>query len=393
MPAPSLRDDPPVALAKHAIALLEAHIREQYGLKLHMGAELEFAVKADPASLDDHEQPYGLQRSLDAKKRGRNHTASAARPPALRDGFFPDSRRVTFCYLEEQVDTQWDVLEAVLTHRPAEADGTPIARDAQGLAREIEALRGQLRQPAHGYLDPQNTPTSVADAQRIRAGLLDYCDQPSLPGYLSHPITCGLHLNTSLTDRRGRDPFSYNRFLDEHGTAITPLSFLLAHQTQRIFHDHLYLLGESPEAQNRYSRRATHPYELLVKPKENSFSYLENRICANNANPYYAVMLQLAGIAQGLALSGLPDGAISEDAYKHYMQESRALAFTSPRTLPAQGLRKRFENATGLRELLDQLEPGLGDRFYAQIARHPPGTERSVMTKLQEDRRGEVRSR
>ncbi|PZP86357.1 MAG: hypothetical protein DI582_03180 [Azospirillum brasilense] len=399
-------DDEPVALAKHAIVLLEQHLAQRYGVYWEGGAEVEFTARVRPG-LDHARMRFGTRDSAAVKQHGTG--ASASKHPFHKDAWFPDSRYVTYGYREYGGYGPHAMLEAVLTHEPAGADGTPLPHHGMQLARNIEALRYQLRSPAPGY---KNTPVQAPNpvqyhlteatrqAQALWHTLLPTAGAPPaenphragrwqafhrtrlaevafgtfLPEHEAHEaMTLGLHINSSLKDI-------------ETGESVHPTrehTANLLHATQRMMHAGGYLLNPTDDNWQRWSHRtADAPFsryqgernarEVKVVDGAGGF-YMENKLPPANCNPYYALMLQFMAFEVALREQHFQRTA------EGYSLQSAPTGPVIPAASPAQQKQQFFDGA--LQGELNRLEDGLGDRFLAAIAHMPPGTEKTAMDK------------
>ena len=366
-------DDEPVALAKHAIKLLEARIATEFDLDLPMGAELEFSVLPKDQHAARDPRYYGVRDS--AGKVG-NHSASAFRFAKHTDPWFPESRRVAYSYREEPKDDSWDMLEVVLTHRPAGKDGVAAPQDALMLAREVEALRYQLHDPAPGHKAHRMVMDRWQDFRHRNLDAMSFA--ASVPGTLN---TNGMHLNVSFIDRTtGLNALEQTR--------PYPKAFveMMQHGLGHFVRDNLYLVSHGPRSIDRLGLRvkALDGVACHVGNRKDR-NYIENAVFPADANPYYAMMLQLAGIYGALKDSGFhhdPDSQryhITNDAMQGEQHEESPRRMFRDETVAS--LKERYESSTQLRDILNSMEPTLGDRFADAIAKKAPGLERSAMDK------------
>ena len=141
--------------------------------------------------------------------------------------------------------------------------------------------------------------------------------------------------------------------------------------------ENLYLLGHDNSSIRRWANcfgfhSPRTPFTSQVVPRENKTrgtepsSYLENKIAGASSNPYYAVMLNLAGIYTGLSAQETIEQRHSSQDYAN---------------LSSAELTEAFQNGHKLRDVLNELEPGLGQRFYAAIDKCPPGQEKTAQEK------------
>lgn len=110
---------------------------------------------------------------------------------------------------------------------------------------------------------------------------------------------------------------------------------------------------------------------------KNMADYIENVIPDASANPYYTVLLQLAGTVQALSHHGFNQGESSPHLRSEQTpvtQHTRDWRNTSYLTL-----KDDFNNAHALHDVLNACEPELGNRFMDAIERCPPGKEASSL--------------
>lgn len=344
----------PTALAKHAISVLEKRLADAFGVTVLMGAELEFIAQTRSVSEHRDREWLGLV-AVNGKE--RNYRASVSQPSAQKDAWFPQSRRISFSYRELKVNDGWQHGEVVLTHQPADRSGKLLSPSALTLAACIEGTRHQLthmplgHKPGRGNLEAEmhHAYWQAQRAQAMKAVRFDACVPEA-------SAQSGLHLNASVVDARGRELFT-------NGS----LAANVAEHIRRLTDDHLYLLASSPMSLQRWRRQFGHEhiatsYVCPVKYSEGDVAYLENRIPGADSNAYYSVLLELAGIYSAL-----------EKRYEPLPGE--ALDY---RTVTADTVRQRFGRSSSLRNVLNAVEPGLGDRFYDAVARMPPNIEHNA---------------
>jgi hypothetical protein len=389
-PRSALRDDPPVALAKRAITLLEAKIREEFDLQLPIGVELEFGVLASPRGgngpvTDD----YGIP---DALGKVTNHTASAYRHAKNRDAWFPESRRVAYSYREESQDDRWDMMEVVLTHEPRGADGARLPIDALATARNVEALRHQLHRPASGYMPRKpgsGTPPAqlgVRYWQQHRRDAVDILSTDAvIPGTFN---THGMHLNMSLVDATTQENIMLRSALNAE-----TVTNMLRQGIGTMQMENLWLLCPHNPSLQRQAMRMDALSDVMgrVKNKRGQKDYVENSLPGADCNPYYAVMLQLAGTYLALkeAQFGYDYAAqkhvLGNPHYAHDLKAPRP-GDKQVRELTIGDLQTHFQEGTQLRNVLNRCEAGLGDAFHEAIGKIPPGKEKTGLDRLHEQR-------
>lgn len=361
-PHQRLRDDEPVALAKHAIRVLEEKLASQFNVKPVMGAELEFGIL--PRGDDTFLGILGKEQTVIHNGIDDIYAPSVTRVHLERDNWFPDSHRVAYSYRESpQPHTLWQQAEVVISHQPTRG------ADSLSLARTIEAMRHHLRTLPRGY-KPGSSMTfdglqhyakwkplhrTIGDTIRFDA---------SIAGANIHN---GMHLNCSFIDSRTGETC-----LDDDRTQRHCMNGISA-----MCEENLYLLGSSYPAlerfMNNFGRGANTQHHLCKAKHQALASYVENRIPPADANPYYAVMLQLAGMYRTLQQQ-------DRDA------DPQARVSTAYEKLSPALLYQRHTKGTLLRDTLNRVEPGLGEKFMSGIVRHPPGQERTAQQKLHAER-------
>lgn len=364
--APRFTDDAPVALARHAIRLLDRQLKQEFGATALLGAEQEFAVLMPSLNSHHEESPFTIYHQQDGST---GSTASIARPHGERDSWFPESRRVNRSYREAATGAYWHQLEVVLTHQPANADGSPASHSPLTLARSIEALRHQLQRGDRGFLHGSDARlmqhyTNEQQRQQVQ----EVCFAPHIEGTA---IFNGMHVNASLVDAKGQGLFDSDLTRKQH--CLQSIGRLQA--------ENLALLGnDAPSRARLQLRYGTSDMDGMnycnqVLPRTNgTVHFLENQVPNGSSNPYYAVMLTMAGLLDGMqrhARGDAPDQPYAEQSFNE---------------LDAQTMADRFRHGRELRALLNRLEPELGDRFYDAIAKCPPGMERSLQEKRHLDR-------
>ncbi len=335
----------PQDVARRAIRLLEARIHQEFGLRVVMGAELEFAA------LPRAGESKAIFFSLPEKNGGTYfYEASAARPPAQQDGFFPQSRYVNRVYRETTSPCPWQQLEVVFTHRPGDHE-RHLPADSLMLIRSIEAMKKHLQTERSGH---KNLPDWRGRALQgywadLRARTDEIRFNASIPGSNIHN---GLHLNMSLTDAEGHEPIAQQPDIAKR----------IQNGLGYMFEENLYLLGSTQQALTRLrDRHPSHVVKFSQQIKKHP-DYLETRLPAADSNPSYAVLLQLAGTYSALLHTQGETAGIDPQTYQFD-------------ALSAETLHKEFEHGTLLKDTLNRVEPELGDRFCEAIRLTPPGKE------------------
>lgn len=328
------RVEDPEALAKHAIKLLEKRLAEEYGVKVQMGVELEYSLFMKPDA-------PGLMNS-----------PSAITDDPLRLGTYGDqrlfrlSRFVAYGYREGAGYS--DATKSICRYEMVTDHTHPIPLHL--LPRSIDMLRKELASggnrmmKADGTLnDPPITtkitkwnithPRRIRQAKWYNANVTDVRFDSQEEG----KITNGLHLNFSLVDLK-----TGNAILK----SMDPLMTALVDTTNRYFTEQERLFKETPEQSFRADirgKKKAYPHVAIRSTDMEQKSplteqgmpcYLENKTPPADCNTYYAVLTQLAAICDAVAQShGQP--------------------------------------ASNLKEVMNSLEPALGDRFKKAERAHP----------------------
>ena len=349
------------AVAKEAIALLEKRIHDEFGVTVKMGAELEFAV-----GLHRENPHFYLHTNPAFTLKEKGEVAAAGTDPSLiRDESekcpqFPDSTRVAYGYIDENgVSEDWDTVEYILTHEPCDYQGLPIKRPMAALAREIEALTRQVCKPARGYKNPPDAFDHQDQAAHWQRFHRDEVREIRAHSYLPEEnMAFGLHLNFSLWDKAGK---SWNLRSDHREFANQ-----MHESTCRLFAENTALIAETSNARTRMKKQF-HGIPAFEHHHvgHNSKGYYENKICGIDTDPYYAIMLQLAAIYEGLEQFHV--------SHPKQMPESEPLGtekYISSRLviaskMDAKSVQEEFlyPRYNQLPKLLNMLQPELGDRF------------------------------
>ena len=351
-------DENPEALAKHAIAVLEQRLYSDFGIKVRLGAELEFTLlpRHDKALGIKQISPikFGVKRDdihksgfTPAVHRAKQQSARVASDKAsptkliteITDPFFPDSPYVAYSY-EELFRNKY---ESVISHEARHDTLPPDGSRALTFARSIEALRNTIatsNQPARRLAKDPAHHELLAPIAR------DW--QPAFDGYLQ-PVDdddrChGLHINLSLVNSDDK-PLLYH------------MGGSMAARMQMIFGDGNHMLLPDDASISREVERDPENNTNQCVYERAKQSYLEIRRPAANSNPYYATMLSLLGVYHYMAKLPAPS-RLAIDKPTH---DAFAKRFFSPDNMVI--------------NTLNQLEPELGSRMRNAIECHPPGTE------------------
>ncbi len=307
----------PERLAQHAIGLLTADLRQRFGIGVQMGIELEFGMELKP----DAPSLKRIESTSDPLQLGKQGDAR----------LFPHSRLFSYAYREEGSCHAPHALrqyEVVSDHRhPMPLRHLPAA---------ITAMRRELSQGGNPAARPSTDTHAISRArhQRGRQGrfyghnVVDIRFDTSPRDHICH----GMHLNISLVDAQD----GAHRLYEGHAETDRLIAC-----TKRLFDRHRDLIVHTDGQALRWSHEfptgfVIHPRAVAhtqkAPPGIDEAAYIENKMPGADANPYYAVLLQLVAAHQAVAA---PTASFS------------------------------------LTDTLNMLEPALGDRFMAAVALRP----------------------
>ncbi len=327
-----LRPADPERLAKRAITLLEQHLKTHYGLNVEMGAELEFGAFAPP-SHPLHTVP-GKPPKLDAALYrpfgDRTPQDEAAHAYYAHSPYISSIHREALKIEQPYPCNQY---ELVFSHQ---GDfGT------YGEGRFVNLGRAIAREKSRLLKDPQLEHVTFAPQT----------DGTHEGDYLMN----GLHLNISLKREDGTSPLVaslknivYGQLLRKRKCIPTPESEWLIRAISRCQREGQYMLGATPDHLDRVGHLQMNNDVYCLRSGDTGI-YLENRAPAADANPYYAIMLLLAGVVHGLESQKNPEPGMSMIA---------SSSFTCAQD---------FKTSTALIPLLNRLEPELGDQLRESI--------------------------
>jgi hypothetical protein len=355
----------PEQKAKAAIKLLEQKILDEFGYRVNLGAEIEFVVKAKPQfnRANPLDVPHAKMETTVEDFTPQGWRPEAPADPAKRDPkmayrddvLFPDSPYICYSYLESQLAQRPPLYkyEAVISHRAIEKEerGMEHSRGVH-LGDVIEATNKLILGEYPGDKLPSGPYFEHVKALRART------EATYLTPYIDH-ITSGLHINVSLSHPQ------YEPSPAAHE--------VLARAIKDTTLDGLFLLGTDEASMQRYEKRNRAKY---VK---NSGDYLENALPSASSNPYYATLLTLAGVYEGLSrMQGktLPPAYAPEKPGLFHRGDSLHHVASTKEHVEEIFFR---ENNT-LTRVLNTVQPGLGDDFRETIRTYPPGKEMRRVT-------------
>lgn len=408
----------PEAVAKEAIRVLEKALKEEFGVDLHIGAELEFEVQIPPhlhppkpGGTFNPLQGEGRSFKRQYRKSGQPLPSDTSYTPAgkkesvfytidlpdrvspgtlkahdVSDAVFPRSPIVAYTYHEEELPHEgWHNYEAVISHEAM--DEIPFGEDrGLYLARCIEATRKTI---AHTpperrafAIDPlgkkkeSDDPEHNAWLARMAHGIQERNTSGFGP-FCTH----GMHLNVTL-DIDGVPYFGKQAY----GQPRQERQNALIRGMSEIFNENAYLLHASAPSLVRAMQRReqTGNTGIQMKKKER----LEITRAPTDANPYYATMLALAGVYYTLH-----DYRFDQNTQVFHRQEktlyvnsinepnkliyNHMLDYKHSINLETKMKEVFFDKHRLLEKTLNGLEPELGARFMDAIKRMPPGQEKT----------------
>lgn len=320
----------PEAVAIHAIRVLDAALRERFGVRVPIGAELEFTVhfKPDaPAMQGNARDPLQLQAKLFSN----------------RNNLFPHSKFVQYCYLEGGESPAYGGQGAIRQYEAVTDHRHPLPPDR--LPRALNQLRHELRTQLSTRGKPKrDTPPSAARIDQIHAArthshawAATNLDDLRFDSGQGAPIINGLHLNFSLVDTATGDNLLSGA--DERSQQLIACSrAIFADPDHLLFHTNWQEMRRratgGPDVQLRSTENSNGLATALGVPWRNETAYIENKTPGADCNMHYAVLMQLAAVYEALAKPGK-------------------------------------EPSGSLEGILNELEPGLGTRFLVAERAHP----------------------
>lgn len=324
-------------LAVRAIKLIDEAIEQDFGLKVLMGAELEFTLAKDHSPVYLTEVlPIAFSNDADY------------RPAAEKDGsdskpaFFPDSPIVTKFYPERNLGKYEIVFSHMAKHwRP---DKLPVA---------IDSVKRRIGSKKDGY-----------GADEV---FFETVEIMSINNLLA--ITNGLHINVSI-ERDGTNSLPTRNLSIGIGSDI-----FIENRFIEFFSESMLLLASTESSYRRFNTGLSGRHNaptMLDRNEAIKFKgpfagrWVEIRLPGAEADPYLAV---LSGIS-GLYYSIMDREKIKIDDHgkvKILGHEEEKLRLTLPKN-KTEAI-ERFERGTILRDMLNSLsgEERLGDRFHAAI--------------------------
>jgi hypothetical protein len=345
----------PVEEAKYIIQRLEQRIAEDFGCDVSLGAEIEFVVKSKDGDVPFKMGPLGDYAPQATRSKEQKHKSP--------DEFFPDSPYVCYSY-KELSSPPFYQYESVISHEAIDEKALERAQ-VKGvlLGKVIEGVMGEIVRASYR---PKNSSEEVrhlrdyAHIHRLHDKASVIYMQPfveTFPGSAKQTGLCnGININIGVTEHAS----------GENIIAKTPSKrFAIKQAVKDIELDNLYLLGTDENNGMRFKARNNSQYVAEDFMDE----YIENSMPSVSSNPYYAVLLTLAGVYAGLQHAKSQTASTTIAAHLEKQLQPRYIDI-----LPhAEELFNHQDNA--LRAVLNHLEDGLGDRFIETIQKHPPGTE------------------
>lgn len=373
--------DNPEQIAKHVIRVLEQALRDEFGVNLYAGVELEYEVKIPQAlrfGKHGDENPFQMQKpgrgdelpahyKVDTKLLQVPDTAAAGTTHLpVREVLFPESPAVCYSYLEGAGQHGWFHYETVLSHLGVQ-NKTPFGEGRMNvLARATEALRKTI-----AHTPPQRT-QFAQDAQH-NAWLADQAHgitERNTSGFGPH-FSHGMHVNVSFETGGGT---FLSPALPDTEQAVRERT--LQRGLVDIFNEGAYLLHGTDASLARAEMWRVQDGHNGVEFKDGAYA----EICRPSAdsNPYYALMLTLLGVYHTLKDFEF------DPASGNFAKKVWAVPEAYPHALDyEEGLRQQMKECFMdgprlLERTLNTLEPELGSRFMDAIERIPPGKEKSL---------------
>lgn len=345
----------PGEIAREAIPLLEKAIFDEFGLKVKMGAELEFCLS-------------GREPALDHMPKKNTGIPSRLKHKSEQVQLFELSPIVSAFYRETEGDTEKDIVqyEIVFSHNhPGD--------DARYLADAINhiKLKLQAQEPLH------DTVYNPREEKRIERSVGNYFKKVSfdsiIPLYILQDsvtkeelpvsVSNGLHLNISLWDGNRNVLHAMPHEVTSETPALNTFEKGLQYAIGMAFQHNLPAISPSHLSYKRFQDRKLDLSEIRFRKRTPTMvtgptHYIENRIPGADSDPSTAIMLSLAGVYEGLR----------QLAYEKGKAEFKAPEITD-NSIPA----SRFESEVLLnyknpvKDTLNIVQKGLGDAFHNAV--------------------------
>lgn len=374
----------PEALAKLAIAKLERHLLSTHGIVVPMGIELEFSCQY-PDRLKKQrrrsgENPYGLDKvENDYVPRYKRKTIHGKQ-------FYRHSPSVASMYNESGylVAPQLDKNEIVFSHLGAfgPSDKPRLHNLAQAVHHEWSKFIGE-RFPC---------PTT----SRFNPSLLKY---PFPLGYFENATftpyvsghdsdgdpeghTHGMHVNISFTH------YGVPLLPNVDSNEISVLCGVYGEIYSNLINQTLWVLAPSPSSYERWKEREV---DIPIWEIKNKVGRIENKLPGADCNPYYAVLMSLAATtilfdtygAETVTLFAHSNLDADDEKLWRSLCRKHPELFQMPDSLVE--AEAAFRSETILRNLLNGVEPRLGDRLHLALLQTPPGKEPSAYRERRSD--------
>jgi hypothetical protein len=385
---PILGPDNPETVAIEAIKRVEKAINEKFGIELQAGIELEYGVFIPPGAKS---YPTALRRK--PKILREDYTPSGHRR-SRRDPFFPNSPSVAYSYPENTVNrSNGDEAELVHEHETVLShhglhrglrtpDGqVPYRTIPMGegrlvqLARETEALRRTIAYP-QTTLHPDAT-RSKAGSHRLEQFNRDFPYRVT-DAYAANIL--GMHVNISMWDAKQKSRKNITSLLQKV-TSSGPkheenLNVLSAIQ-MRIWQAAEHILLSTEASKQRKNIYGSHDALWFFEGNNHNTTHIEYQLPPASANPYYAALISLVATYELLEAvdykSGRPINTRALDA----LAQSKTIAWNEREASLTEVQRVFFAPNNRFREVLNTIQPQLGDRLVEAIKRYPPGQEKT----------------
>lgn len=333
-------------LARRSIQLLEKAIFNEFGLQVHMGAELEYRL----LDKDGKGKGFNLPLMTDAKwSKTREYFYAGDDGSRFRNSrLLKDSSFIRAHYKEDNAGKH----EVVFSHEPEKNHGCAFLADAIAKTKHIISREA----PRYCEEDVQ------ANFKAYRRG-----------------VTAGLHLNVSLW-RNGKNNLNY-LYTTSHFTDVYCGDWISAAMLPAL-RDAMLLMAPKPESLRRFGVHDGVPESLDVRPDDimksgavinrynrynetmESSMRIENRIPGADADPHLAIVATLYAVYSALCM-------MRDDMTHPLLQGMRYEARASLGKISKDfgEVRNQFLEATDFANILNRLsgEEKLGDALKEAV--------------------------
>jgi len=344
-------------LAKKVISLVHEKIQEEFGLKIVMGAELEFtAIVPDRRKIHllPHEKTNPLQIPLENKKDDLRPAKDKRDSHNVR--LFEGSPYVTNLY-KEKADSQY---ELVFSHLSKEGSPSLLAHSVTMAKRRLER---KLKE--QGVKEVNFSPVAPLKTK------------PPSDMYPEKNNGQGLQINFSLENENGDNILnntdkSVVKRINDVALDVVNETISLVSPTSESFDR--YNLDNIDNIPRKLENNNTSTSAISYRTSENNV-HSENRVAGADADPYLAISTTMMAIYDALKNQEI---TISDGEFNAVDYEKREYSYSFPKD--KKEAFARLEEGTIVQNMLNELESGLGDRFknealeYAKIENHEVGS-------------------